>query len=123
MEHLTDFVFVTMGNVTLARRDSYLSHIKNGVKSDTLAALRSAPLQLGTLFPDTVIKRAEEEISHHDSKDQSSAAYARGKNCFHPYERVEKKFEGRSEGKQDTSAWKNIGRTVGRVFKRKYKSC
>ena len=35
MEHLTDFVFVTMGNVTLARRDSYLSHIKNGVKSDS----------------------------------------------------------------------------------------
>ena len=73
MEHLTDFVFVTMGNVTLARRDSYLNHIKNGVKSDTLAALRSAPLQLGTLFPDTVIKRAEEEISHYDSKKQSSA--------------------------------------------------
>ena len=115
MEHLTDFVFVTMGNVTLARRDSYLSHIKNGVKSDTLAALRSAPLQLGTLFPDTVIKRAEEEISHHDSKNQSSAAYARGKNHFHPYKRVEKKFEGRSEGKQDRPAWKNIGR---RQFKR-----
>ena len=115
MEHLTDFVFFTMGNVTLARRDSYLSHIKNGVKSDTLAALRSAPLQLGTLFPDTIIKRAEEEISHHDSKNQSSAAYARGKNRFHPYERAEKKFEGRSEGKQDRPAWKNIGR---RQFKR-----
>ena len=95
MEHLTYFVFVTMGNVTLARRDSYLSHIKNGVKSDTLAALRSALLQLGTLFPDAVIKRAEEEISLHDSKNQSSAAYARGKNRFHPYERVDKKFEGR----------------------------
>ena len=115
MEHLTDFVFVTMGNVTLARRDSYLSHIKNGVKSDTLAALRSAPLQLGTLFPDAVIKRAEEEIALHDSKNQSSAAYARGKNRFHPYERVDKKFEGRSEGKQDRPAWKNIGR---RQFRR-----
>ena len=110
MEHLNDFVFITMGNITLACRDSYLSHIKNGVKSDTLAALRSAPLQLGTLFPDAVIKRAEEEISHHDSKSQSSASYARGKNRFHPYERVDKKFEGRSEGRQDRPAWKNIGR-------------
>ena len=110
MEYLTDFVFITMGNITLARRDSYFSHIKNGVKSDTLAALRSAPLQLGTLFPDTVIKRAEEEISHHDSKSQASASYTRGKNRFHPYERVDKKMEGRSEGRQDRPAWKNIGR-------------
>ena len=115
MEHLTDFVFITMGNITLARRDSYLSHIKNGVKADTLAALRLAPLQLGTLFPDTVIKRAEEEISHHDSKSQASASYARGKNRFHPYERVDKKMEGWSEGRQDRPAWKNIGR---RQFKR-----
>ena len=62
MEHLTDFVFITMGNTTLVRRDSYLSHLKNGIKSDTLAALRAAPLQIGTLFPDGVIKRAQEEI-------------------------------------------------------------
>ena len=115
MEHLTDFVFITMGNVTLARRDSYLSHIKNGIKSDTLAALRSAPLQLGTLFPDAIIKRAEEEISHYDSKNQSSTAYARGKNRFHPYERTDKKFEGRSDSKQERPAWKNIGR---RQFRR-----
>ena len=31
MEHLTDFVFLTMGNITLTRRDSYLSHLKNGL--------------------------------------------------------------------------------------------
>ena len=68
MEHLTDFVFITMGNTRLVRRDSYLSHLKNGIKSDTLAALRAAPLQIGTLFPDAVIKRAEEEISHYDNK-------------------------------------------------------
>ena len=39
MEHLIDFVFVSMGNLMLARRDSYLSHLKTGVKPDTLAAL------------------------------------------------------------------------------------
>ena len=35
MEYLTDFVFVSMGNLMLARRDSYLSHMKAGVKPDT----------------------------------------------------------------------------------------
>ena len=64
MEHLPDFIFITMGNSTLARRDAYLSHLKNGIKPDTFAALRTAPLQIGTLFPDSVIKKAEEEISH-----------------------------------------------------------
>ena len=63
MEHLTDFVFITMGNFTLARRDTYLNHLKNGIKPDTLAALRTAPLQIATLFLDAVIKRVEEEIS------------------------------------------------------------
>ena len=54
MEHLTDFVFVSMGNLTLARRDSYLTHVKTGIGMDTLSALRTSPLQLTTLFPDKV---------------------------------------------------------------------
>ena len=115
MEHLTDFTFITMSNSTLAQRDAYLSHLKNGIKPDTFAALRTAPLQIGTLFPDSIIKRAEEEISHYDSKGQS-ATYGRGKACYHPYERTDaKKPESRPESKQDRPAWKNIGR---RQFKR-----
>ena len=43
LEHLTDFVFVTVANTTLARRDSYLSHLKLGIKPDTFAALRTGP--------------------------------------------------------------------------------
>ena len=31
LEHLTDFVFVTVANTTLARRDSYMSHLKMGI--------------------------------------------------------------------------------------------
>ena len=58
MEHLTDFVFVNMANLTLLRRNSYL---KAGIKADTLAALRTAPVHLPTLFPDSVIKQAEED--------------------------------------------------------------
>ena len=56
MEHLSDFVFVSMANLTLARRNSYLSHLKTGIKPDTVAALRSAPLQMATLSPDDILK-------------------------------------------------------------------
>ena len=58
MEHLTDFVFVNVANTTLMRRDSYLSYLKAGVKADTLNALRAAPLDLDTLFPDKIVKQA-----------------------------------------------------------------
>ena len=32
MEHFTDFVFISMGNLTLARRDAHLNHLKTGIK-------------------------------------------------------------------------------------------
>ena len=41
MEHLTDFVFIMMENLTLACRDAYLNHMKNGIKPDTLAVVFS----------------------------------------------------------------------------------
>ena len=43
MEHLSEFVFITMGNLTLIRRDAYFSHLRTGIKPDTLTALRSGP--------------------------------------------------------------------------------
>ena len=85
MEHLTDFVFVNMANVTLLRRDSYLAYLKAGIKADTLAALRTAPLHLPTLFPDSVIKQAEEDISNYD-KGRSGSVYQKGH--YYPYERL-----------------------------------
>ena len=57
-------MFVNIANTTLLRRDSYLFYLKAGVKADTLNALRSAPLELDTLFPDAVIKQAEEDIAN-----------------------------------------------------------
>ena len=110
IEHLTDFVFISMGNLTLVRRDAYLSHLKNGIKQDTLSALRTAPLQFATLFPDTVIKRAEEEIAHYDSKGQpASSSSSHGKGRYHPYETSDKRSEGWSDTRMDSPAWKNIG--------------
>ena len=89
MEHLTDFVFISMGNLTLAQRDAYLNHLKTGIKPDTLATLRTAPLHIPTLFPDTVIKWAEEEIAHYENKGQANSSHDKGR--YHPYERQEKR--------------------------------
>ena len=36
MEHLSEFIFITMGNLTLVRRDAYLSHLRTGIKPDAL---------------------------------------------------------------------------------------
>ena len=105
MEHLSEFVFRSMGNLTLARRDSYLNRIKGGVKADTIAALRTAPLHIPTLFPDSIIKRAEEEIAHFEAKGHSSS-----RGWYHPYERAEKRSDKRSDSKSDGPAWKNIGK-------------
>ena len=102
MEHLTDFVFVNMANTTLLRRDSYLSYLKAGVKADTLNALRSAPLELDTLFPDSVIKQAEEDISNFD-RNRSGSVYKKGR--YHPCDRQDRKSDPK---KQDRPAWKNI---------------
>ena len=106
MEHLTEFAFISMGNLTLARRDTYLTHIKTGVKSGTLAGLRTAPIHIATLFPDNIIKKAEEEIAHFESKNSS----ARGKGRYHPYERPDRKADRKSSFKNDKPAWKNISK-------------
>ena len=104
MEHLMEFVFVTMANTTLLRRDSYLAYLKARVKADTLNALRTAPLHLDTLFPDSVVKRAEEDITSFD-KGRSTSVY-KGQR-YHPYERQ----DSRSDKQQDRPAWKNLSRT------------
>ena len=84
MEHLSDFIFMTVANTTLARRDAYLSPLRPGIKLDTLAAFWTAPLQMATLFPDDVLRLAEQHIANFDSKGQ---VHPGKKGCFHPYER------------------------------------
>ena len=112
MEHLSEFIFITMGNLTLVRRDAYLSHLRTGIKPDTLTALRSAPLHISTLFPDSVIKRAEEDIVQLESKGHAGGSHAKGR--YHPYERQDKRSVNR-DSRSEKPAWKNIGR---KQFKR-----
>ena len=72
------------------------------MKADTLNTLRSAPLQLDTLFPDSIIKQAEEDIAAFD-RNRSGSVYKKGR--YHPYERQDRKSDTK---KQDRPAWKNI---------------
>ena len=109
MEHLTEFVFISMGNLTLTRRDAYLTHVRTGDKPDTMAGLRTAPIHISTLFPDSLIKKAEDEILQFENKGQSSSA--KGKGRYHPYERPERKGDRKSSSfKSDKPSWKNIGK-------------
>ena len=87
MEHLSEFVFISVANMTLARRDAYLANFKTGIKQDTLSAFRQAPLHLLTLFPDQLFKKAEEDIAHHENKGRSTDSSSYKKECYHPYSR------------------------------------
>ena len=101
MEHLSDFTFVSMVNLTFCRRDSYLAHVKSGLKQDTLTALRQAPLALPTLFPDSVLKRAEDDIVRFEDKNgQSHGQYGgRKENRFHPYKQSDRQTQDQRSDK------------------------
>ena len=90
-------VFVSVANITQALRDSYLSHLKAGIKPDTLAALRTAPLHIPTLFPDEAqvspdkAQVSPDDIANFESKGQ---LHPGKKGRFHPYERPNGQITG-----------------------------
>ena len=61
MQDLSEGVFISMANFTLARRDSYLKYLYASVKQDTLNALKTSSVHLNSLFPDQLITKAEED--------------------------------------------------------------
>ena len=107
MEHFSEFVFITIGNLTLVRRYAYLSHLRTGIKPDTLTALRTAPLHVSTLFPDSTIKRAEEDIAQFEAKGHSGSTHSKGR--YHPYERQDKRSVTK-DSRSDKPVCKTIGR-------------
>ena len=72
LQHLSDFIFVQMANLTLAHRDAYLENLKPGVKHDTFSALRNCPLNGYALFPDAIIRKAEDEITQYENTKRTS---------------------------------------------------
>ena len=100
MEDLSDFVFVSMADVTLVRRDSYLAHFKSGLKQDTLAASRQAPLNLPTLFPDSVLGKAKEDIGKFEDKGHFHVQFGgRRDNHFYHYKRSDNQTQEQKSGK------------------------
>ena len=81
-----------MANVTLVRRDAYLAHVKSGLKQDTLSALHEAPLDLPTLFLDSVLRtilvdlRTRVVLVHGQSGGRRDIR-------FHPYKRLDNRSQ------------------------------
>ena len=106
MQDLSEGVFISMANLTLARRDSYLEFIRGGVKPDTLTALRTAPV-LHSLFPDNLLIKAEDEISHTE-ESSSSGSLHRKPDRFHSYTSSSGRSTQLPDRKSTTLAWKQI---------------
>ena len=96
-----------MANLTLARRDSYLEFLRGGVKPDTLTALRTAPVHLNSLFPDSLLVKAEDEISRSEER-RSSRSVHRKLGRYHPYVSSNSRSTQQPDRKPTTLAWKQI---------------
>ena len=107
MQDLSEGVSISMANLTLARRDSYLEFIRGGVKPDTLTALCTAPVHLHSLFPDSLLVKAEDEISRSEERRSSGNSHRKPKR-FHPYASSSGRSTQQPDWKPTTPAWKQI---------------
>ena len=108
MQDLSEGVFISVANFTLAHRDSYLEYLHAGVKQDTLAALRTARIHLHSLFPDQFLMKAEEEVARSEERCSSSQSH-RKPGRFHPYASSDKSLLQQNR-KSSVPAWKQIKR-------------
>ena len=106
MQDLSEGIFISMANFTLARRDSYLEYLHAGVKQDTLNALRTSPVHLNSLFPDQLITKAEEEICRSEERRSSGQSHRR-QGRFHPYAPSDKSAT-HPDWKSGVPTWKQI---------------
>ena len=107
MQDLSEGVFISMANLTLAHRDSYLEFICSGVKPDTLTALHTSPVHLLSLFPDSLLVKAEDEISRSEER-RSMGNTQRKPGRFHPYVPSSTRPSHQPDRKPTTPAWKQI---------------
>ena len=113
LQDLTDASFVSLGNLILLRRDSYLDFLKHGVKQDTLTALRVSPLHTANLFADDLLAKAEVDITAQESRVPPS--YPRDRN--HPYRRGQHQ-QYRPKPKEKSASkkpsWGNLSKYQGK---------
>ena len=107
MQDLSEGVFIGLANLTLARRGSYLEFIRGGVKPDTLTALHTSPVHLLSLFPDSLLVKAEDEISRSEER-RSAGNTQRKPGRFHPYVPSSGRSSHQPDRKPTTPAWKQI---------------
>ena len=82
--------------------------MKAGIKQDTLAALCQALMDSATLFPDTILKKAEDDISKFEDRTHPHASSSSRKDSrYHPYKRSDRPTY---DNKSSKPAWKNLGR-------------
>ena len=94
-----------MANLILIRRDSYLEHVKSGVKQDTMNILHNAPRFGYGLFPDAAIATAEQDITKHETTGVASGpglgapqqSSWRSSHRYRPYDRREPRSTGSTE--------------------------
>ena len=121
LQHLADSLFVNMANLVLLRHDSYLDHVKPGVKPDTWTRLRNAPFFNYGLFPDDLICIAEQDITKSESTSAAprpgpgamQCTGWRNQNRFQPYDRRESRNAASAEPAQPWRPW-GRGRSRGR---------
>ena len=106
MHDLSESVFISAANFTLAHRDSYLDYLHAGVKQDTLTALCTAPIHLQSLFLDQLLIKAEEEVVRSEERRSSSQSH-RKLGRFHPYASNDKSSH-QPDQKSSIPAWKQI---------------
>ena len=106
MQDLSEGIFISVANFTLARRDSYLEYLHAVVKQDTLTALRIAPVHLQSLFLDQLLSKAEEEVARSEETRSSSQSH-RKPGHFHPYASNDEPSH-QQDRKPSIPAWKQV---------------
>ena len=122
LQHLSEFTFTQMANLTLVRRDSYWEHLKPGVNPDPFSALRNCSLNGYALFPDAVIRKAEDDIAQHEAAKRTSqpgpghggfaGAHKKGQNRYQPYStgwKGQDSTKASGNSGKDMPAWKSFG--------------
>ena len=112
LQHLADSLFVHLTNLILLHRDSYLDHVKSGIKPDTSNQLSNALLFGHGHFPDAVIRTAEQDIASHQTAGSvpgpgPGAGQQTGWRSSHrcrPYERKDGRSTG--TGDQEQQPWR-----------------
>ena len=108
-----------MTNLILLCRDTYLDHVKSGIKPDTYNQLRNALLFGHGLFPDAVICTVEQDIASYQTSGPvcrpgpgaGQQAGWRVSHRYSPYDRKDSRSAGTRD--QEQQSWRQFGHHRG----------